>query len=59
MAKVTIDVSTCVGCGLCDQNCPNVFEFKDYVLASVMKFSVPACDFKVTVEQFPLSCFTV
>jgi len=26
MPKVTVDTSTCVGCGLCEQSCPEVFE---------------------------------
>ena len=26
MAKVTVDTSTCVGCGLCEQSCPEVFQ---------------------------------
>lgn len=26
MSKVSVDVSTCVGCGLCEQSCPEVFE---------------------------------
>ena len=29
MAKITIDTSTCVGCGLCEQTCPDVFEMID------------------------------
>ena len=28
MSKVTIDISTCVGCGLCEQSCPDVFEIQ-------------------------------
>jgi len=27
--KVTVDEDTCIGCGLCAETCPEVFELKD------------------------------
>ena len=27
--KVTVDEETCIGCGLCVETCPDVFELKD------------------------------
>lgn len=59
MAKVTVDASTCIGCGLCEQNCPNVFELKDDGIAHVKKFSDPACDLKEVAEQCPVTCIKV
>ena len=59
MAKVTIDAEACVGCGLCEQNCPNVFELKDDGVAHVKEFSDPGCDLKEVAEQCPVNCITV
>ena len=59
MAKVTVDESTCVGCGLCEQNCPNVFEIQNDGLAHVKSFTDPACDLKDMVEQCPVSAIQV
>jgi ferredoxin len=27
--KVTVDEETCIGCGLCSETCPEVFEMSD------------------------------
>ena len=35
MAKVTIDEAACVGCGLCVNVCPDVFELTDDGIAKV------------------------
>ena len=39
--NVTVDAETCVGCGLCVDNCPDVFEM-DGDIARVIVESVPA-----------------
>ncbi|MCK5289155.1 MAG: ferredoxin, partial [Candidatus Omnitrophica bacterium] len=36
MAKVTIDESACVSCGLCANLCPEVFEMNDEGIAIVL-----------------------
>jgi len=59
MPKVTVDESTCVGCGLCEQNCPNVFEIQNDGIAHVKNFTDPACDLQEMVEQCPVSCIKV
>ncbi|MDD5292521.1 MAG: ferredoxin [Candidatus Omnitrophica bacterium] len=59
MAKVTIDESTCVGCGLCEQNCPNVFEIQGDGLAHVKNFTDPGCNLAEIVEQCPVSAIKV
>ena len=35
MAKVTVDASTCVGCGLCEQVCPEVFKVEGDGIAHI------------------------
>ena len=39
--KAIVDESACVGCGLCADNCPEVFEMADSV-AKVIADPVPA-----------------
>ena len=59
MSKVTVDESTCVGCGLCEQNCPNVFEIQSDGIAHVKNFTDSACDLNEIVEQCPVSSIKV
>lgn len=59
MAKIMVDETTCVGCGLCEQNCPNVFEMQNDGLAHVKKFTDPACDLKEVAEQCPVNAIKV
>ncbi len=59
MAKVTVDASTCVGCGLCEQNCPDVFEIKDDGIAYIKKHECSSCDLKETVEQCPVEAIKI
>jgi len=39
--KATVDEKTCIGCGLCADTCPQVFEMRDGV-AKVIADPVPA-----------------
>jgi len=59
MAKVTVDESSCVGCGLCEQNCPNVFEMKDDGLAHVKSFTDAGCNLAEVADQCPVSAIKV
>ena len=59
MAKVVIDAATCVGCGLCEQNCPEVFEMKDDGLAHVKAQSCPTHNLKEVADQCPVNAITV
>ena len=59
MAKVTVDESTCVGCGLCSQACPEVFELKDDGLAHVIAHECASCDLKEVASQCPVESIKV
>ena len=39
--KATIDRSGCIGCGLCPETCPEVFEMADDGLAEVIVDEIP------------------
>lgn len=59
MAKVTVDKTTCVGCGLCEQNCPEVFTVKDDGIAYVKENSCSSCDLKEVASQCPVEAIKV
>ncbi len=59
MAKVSIDNSTCVGCGLCEQSCPEVFEIQGDGVAHVKAQSCTTHNVKEVSEQCPVSSISV
>lgn len=48
--KALIDRSGCIGCGLCAQTCPEVFEIEDDGLAAVHEDPVPSAVEEETTE---------
>ena len=59
MAKVTVDAATCVGCGLCEQNCPEVFEMKDDGIAHVKAQACATHNLKEVADSCPVTAITV
>lgn len=59
MTKVTVDVSTCVGCGLCEQSCPEVFQIQGDGIAHVKMQSCSMHNLQEIVEQCPVSAIKV
>lgn len=59
MAKVTVDISTCVGCGLCEQSCPEVFEVQGDGIAHVKAQSCVTHNLKEVADQCPVSSIKV
>ncbi|MDP8260570.1 MAG: ferredoxin [Candidatus Gygaella obscura] len=56
--KVTVDESLCVGCGLCESNCSEVFKM-DNGIAKVVKEDGTGCDVKSMAEQCPVTAIKV
>lgn len=59
MSKVTVDASTCVGCGLCEQACPEVFEVQGDGVAHVKDDEHSSCNLKEVAEQCPVNSIQV
>lgn len=59
MAKVTVDVSTCVGCGLCEQGCPEVFRVEGDGIAHVKAQACVIHNLKDVAEQCPVNAIKV
>jgi ferredoxin len=59
MAKVTVDTSTCVGCGLCEQMCPDVFKVEGDGLAHVKAQECKSCNLADVAGQCPVSAIKV
>ncbi|MDP2939681.1 MAG: ferredoxin [Candidatus Omnitrophota bacterium] len=57
--KVTVDETTCIGCGLCEQACPEVFVLKDDGLAHVKTQSCDTHDLKEVASQCPVESIKV
>jgi len=59
MAKVSIDSSTCVGCGLCEQSCPEVFQVQGDGLAHIKAQNCSSHNLNEIAEQCPVSSIKV
>lgn len=59
MAKVTVDASTCVGCGLCEQSCPEVFQVQGDGLAHVKAQTCAEHDLKEIALQCPVESIKI
>ena len=59
MAKVTVDASACVGCGLCEQECPEVFKVEGDGIAHVKAQSCPTHNLQDVAEQCPVTAIKV
>lgn len=57
--KVTVDASTCVGCGLCEQVCPDVFKLGDDNIAHVLSGKCESCDLNEVASQCPVEAIKV
>ena len=58
MAKIIVG-ETCVGCGLCEQNCPELFKVEDDGLAHVIGEGSACSDLQDLVAQCPVEAIKV
>jgi len=59
MAKVTIDDTLCIGCGLCAASCPEVFEVGDDNIAYVKNADPCDCDLEQIASECPVEAIRV
>jgi ferredoxin len=59
MAKVSVDAATCVGCGLCEQSCPEVFEVQGDGIAHIKAQSCSIHNLKEVTDQCPVTSIKV
>jgi len=59
MSKVTVDASTCVGCGLCEQSCPEVFKVEGDGIAHVKSTNCTSCNLQEIADSCPVSSIKV
>lgn len=59
MAKVNVDVSTCVGCGLCEQLCPEVFQVGGDGIAHIKTPSCVMHNLTEVADQCPVEAIKV
>ena len=59
MAKITIDASTCTGCGLCVSLCPEAFEIDDNNIAKAKSDSCQDQNISDVASQCPVEAIKV
>lgn len=57
--EVVIDANTCIGCGLCASNCPEVFQMQDDNLAHIIANLCNQHDLKEVSGQCPVEAIKV
>ena len=59
MAKITIDENACVGCGLCVNSCPDVFELAENGIAKVKVAEPQGADLQEMANQCPVNAIII
>ncbi|MCM8780235.1 MAG: 4Fe-4S binding protein [Candidatus Omnitrophica bacterium] len=59
MGKVIVDASLCVGCGLCEQACPEVFKIESDGVAHVIKEDCTGCNVADVASQCPVEAIKI
>lgn len=53
--KAIVDQSTCIGCGLCADTCPEVFEMTDDGVAVAIETDIPS-EFEDSAQEAADNC---
>lgn len=59
MTKVVVDENTCIGCGLCANSCPDVFEMTGEGVAKVKANESSECEITDVIAQCPVNCISL
>ncbi|MBT3394497.1 MAG: ferredoxin [Waddliaceae bacterium] len=62
MPKASVNPETCIGCGLCENLCPECFKINDDGIAEVIEAGCLSIDFdqlEDTANQCPVNAITV
>ena len=54
MATPVVDMELCIGCGLCSELCPKVFELRDDKAWVIDANACDSCDCQQTVDSCPV-----
>ena len=57
--KVTVDVDACIGCGVCESVCPDVFKINDEGKAEVLAETTDAECAQEAADQCPVTCINI
>ncbi|OGX42651.1 MAG: hypothetical protein A3G37_00220 [Omnitrophica WOR_2 bacterium RIFCSPLOWO2_12_FULL_46_30] len=58
--KVTVDGATCVGCGLCEQGCPEIFQVQGDGIAHILTQNCSLShNLKEIADSCPVNCIRV
>ena len=59
MAIPVVNIDLCIGCGLCMELCPNVYELKDDKAWVKNAKACDSCDCQQTVDSCPVQAITM
>jgi ferredoxin len=59
MAIPTVDMDLCIGCGLCSELCPKVFELRDDKAWVTNPNACDTCDCQQAVDSCPVTAISM
>jgi len=57
--SITVDQALCIGCGICIDQCPDVFAFNAEGKAEVIKESCDSCNLEDVADQCPTNAIEI